>query len=130
MSESKSKDTSYDLGWLSILTLLFIALKLGVSSPNPVESWSWWWVLSPSWGPAIGLFGFFGLWYMAMVVRDWLYNRKRDRDCKRRKLIADTLSLSAEIKSAIGWCPECGRATRDGKYCHKCGKMFLTKAAT
>jgi len=32
--------------FLSLLTVLFIGLKLG-----GVITWSWWWVLSPAWGP-------------------------------------------------------------------------------
>ncbi len=36
-------------GFLGILLILFIALKLiGI---EPVGSWSWWWVMAPFWGP-------------------------------------------------------------------------------
>lgn len=34
------------VGFTSLLTLLFIGLKLG-----GVINWSWWWVLSPLWIP-------------------------------------------------------------------------------
>lgn len=34
------------LGFGSILTLIFITLKL-----TNVIDWSWWWVLAPMWGP-------------------------------------------------------------------------------
>jgi hypothetical protein len=34
------------VGFLSLLTLLFIGLKL-----SNIISWSWWWVLSPLWIP-------------------------------------------------------------------------------
>ena len=38
-------------GFLGLLALLFIALKLiGI---EPVASWSWWWVLAPIWIPLI-----------------------------------------------------------------------------
>ncbi len=38
-------------GFLGLLALLFIALKLiGI---EPVASWSWWWVLAPIWIPII-----------------------------------------------------------------------------
>ena len=33
------------VGFLGLLTLLFITLKL-----TDVIGWSWWWVLAPSWG--------------------------------------------------------------------------------
>lgn len=35
-------------GFLGLLTILFIALKL-----TNVIAWSWWWVLSPLWIPII-----------------------------------------------------------------------------
>lgn len=37
-------------GFLSLLTILFIALKL-----TGVIAWSWWWVLAPTW-IGLGLF--------------------------------------------------------------------------
>lgn len=50
------------VGFLSLLTILFIGLKLG-----GVIAWSWLWVLSPLWiGFAIGLvvIAFMGLFYL------------------------------------------------------------------
>lgn len=43
MSESSSS-RSGGIGFLSILTLIFITLKL-----TDNIDWSWWWVLSPAW---------------------------------------------------------------------------------
>jgi hypothetical protein len=43
MKENKMK---ISLGFLDVLTLIFIALKL-----TNVIAWSWWWVLSPMWIP-------------------------------------------------------------------------------
>ena len=44
----KTKNTS--IGFLSILTLIFITLRL-----LGIITWSWWWVLSPLWIPlAVG----------------------------------------------------------------------------
>jgi len=37
--------SSTSTGFLSILSILFIGLKLG-----GVITWSWWWVLAPLWG--------------------------------------------------------------------------------
>lgn len=34
------------LGFLSILTLIFVTLKL-----TGTIAWSWWWVLAPTWVP-------------------------------------------------------------------------------
>jgi len=44
MSDSKSSNTS--IGFLEVLLLVFIVLKL-----INVIDWSWWWVLSPLWIP-------------------------------------------------------------------------------
>jgi hypothetical protein len=38
------KSSSGGIGFVGLLTLLFIALKL----TNYID-WSWWWVLSPMW---------------------------------------------------------------------------------
>ncbi len=42
MSENKSSSSGISFG--SLLTLVFIVLKL-----TNVINWSWWWVLSPLW---------------------------------------------------------------------------------
>jgi len=39
---SKHFQTSGGIGFLGLLTILFIALKL-----TKVIGWSWWWILSP-----------------------------------------------------------------------------------
>lgn len=48
-----NNDTQRGMGLTSVLTLIFIVLKL-----CKVITWSWWWVLSPiwiSWGLALVL---------------------------------------------------------------------------
>lgn len=45
---NKSSGSSGGIGFSGILTILFIGLKLG-----GVIGWSWWWVLSPVWIPAL-----------------------------------------------------------------------------
>jgi ABC-type antimicrobial peptide transport system permease subunit len=43
---SEEKDNSGGIGFLGVLTIVFITLKL----TNRID-WSWWWVLSPLWIP-------------------------------------------------------------------------------
>lgn len=43
---SKETSKSGGIGFLGLLTILFIGLKLG-----KVITWSWWWILSPMWIP-------------------------------------------------------------------------------
>jgi hypothetical protein len=48
MSTNVSSSSSSGIGFVGLLTVLFIALKL-----TGVIAWSWWWVLSPLWIGAI-----------------------------------------------------------------------------
>lgn len=45
----KDKSNNGGIGFFGLLTIVFIVLKL-----LKVISWSWWWVLAPTWIP-IGL---------------------------------------------------------------------------
>jgi hypothetical protein len=67
MSDSKSSSASGGLGLCSVLTIIFVVLKvLGVA---PVATWGWLWVLSPLWIgflAGLGLLLLFGL--IALVV--------------------------------------------------------------
>lgn len=45
-----SKEQSYGVDFLGLLTVAFIVLKL-----CGVITWSWWWVLSPMWLPIVGI---------------------------------------------------------------------------
>lgn len=47
MSKESNNDTG-EIGFCSLLALLFIGLKLG-----HVIDWSWWYVLVPLWGPIL-----------------------------------------------------------------------------
>ncbi len=44
MAETSTTTSSGGIGFVGLLTVLFIGLKLG-----HVIDWSWWWVLSPLW---------------------------------------------------------------------------------
>ncbi len=46
MSNSRSSTSGGGIGFFSILTIVFIILKL----LGKID-WSWWWVLAPSWIP-------------------------------------------------------------------------------
>jgi len=66
MNNSKS---SNGIGFLSLLALLFIGLKL-----CGVIDWSWWWVTLPLWG---GFAVFFGIILLALLflVLKWAVKR-------------------------------------------------------
>ena len=45
----KTSSPNGGTGLLTLLTVLFVGLKLaGIA---PVSEWSWWWVLAPTWIP-------------------------------------------------------------------------------
>ena len=57
------KTVTVNFNWLSILTVLFIGLKL----TNYID-WSWFWVLAPTWGPFALIGGIAGLALLAGFV--------------------------------------------------------------
>ena len=60
MSNNSSSAQTGGIGFLGLLTILFIALKL-----TGYIAWSWWWVLAPIWIPAaivLVIFGMFFVW--------------------------------------------------------------------
>lgn len=48
MANNNSSSSSGGIGFVGLLTIAFIVLKL-----THVIKWSWWWVLSPIWISAI-----------------------------------------------------------------------------
>lgn len=56
MGKETSRTVRVGPGFFSLLTLLFITLKL-----TKQIDWSWWWVLSPLWLPAAIIFSLFFL---------------------------------------------------------------------
>jgi hypothetical protein len=55
MSEKASSSSSSGVGFLGLLTVAFIVLKL-----THYIDWSWWWVLAPLWVLPIVLLAGFG----------------------------------------------------------------------
>lgn len=72
MSESKTASSSGGIGFVGLLTIVFIVLKL-----CHVIEWSWIWVLSPIWiSMALGLF-IFGIIMLVMGVALFWVGRKK-----------------------------------------------------
>lgn len=57
------KATSGGVGFLSLLFLLFLGLKLG----NVID-WSWWWVFAPLWIPVALVVVFIGIAFLVMII--------------------------------------------------------------
>lgn len=62
---TNTKSNGDSIGFLSLLGLLFIGLKL-----TGFIDWSWWWVLLP-------FYGGFILWLIVVVSLFWYVNKKR-----------------------------------------------------
>lgn len=60
---SKERTAANGMGFFSWLLLLFIGLKL-----TGYIDWSWWWVLSPFWGPLVLALSFLAV-YLAFFHR-------------------------------------------------------------
>ena len=65
---SNNNSSSGGVGFVGLLTILFIGLKLG-----EVIAWSWWWVLAPLWisallGVAIIAFTLIGMIVVVMTA--------------------------------------------------------------
>ena len=78
MSESSS-----GIGFLGMLTILFIGLKLG-----RVIDWTWFWVLSPIVIPFI-IIGivliFIGAYYLGKGLYEIIEQRRRNKEWKRNQ---------------------------------------------
>lgn len=63
--EKETKVVKKSLPIISILTLIFVTLKL--AEVGQVATWSWWWILSPLW-ISWGLFIFFILIILIIIA--------------------------------------------------------------
>jgi len=69
---SSSSSSSGGIGFIGLLTILFIGLKLTGNI-----DWSWWWVLSPIWIIPGVFFGSLGILMAGAYVFDWSVKIKR-----------------------------------------------------
>ncbi|XQA74644.1 hypothetical protein ACM9XA_03645 [Xanthomonas sacchari] len=67
MSSSSSSSSSGGIGFVGLLTIVFIALKL-----TGYIAWSWWWVLSPVWISVIVSFSFIAAVFGFFAIAAWL----------------------------------------------------------
>ena len=81
MSESKSVSVQVGPGFLGMLFLVFLALKL-----TRHIAWSWWWVTAPLWAPLVILavmtviMGFiYAVLTLAILAWGWVEKRWRAR---------------------------------------------------
>lgn len=64
MATEKTSNNSGGIGFLGLLTIVFITLKL-----IKVISWSWLWVLAPVWIPAALFLGFALFCFIMHVIQ-------------------------------------------------------------
>ena len=61
--QNVSSSSSSGIGFVGLLTIVFITLKL-----TGFIEWSWWWVLSPIWGTALVV-------VLIIALGFWLFNK-------------------------------------------------------
>jgi hypothetical protein len=61
MANNTNVASSGGIGFFGLLTIVFITLKL-----CGIITWSWWWVLSPIWGPAVLIILFILIFYIGL----------------------------------------------------------------
>jgi hypothetical protein len=91
---SDSKTSSGGIGFLGILAIVFITLKL-----CKVIEWSWWWVTCPLWGPAAIVFVFLAIKFAAMATSALFEDRaikQRRRD--QMKMIKNDMKRANDLK--------------------------------
>ena len=64
---NRSVQQSGGIGFVGLLTILFIGLKL-----TGYITWSWWWVLSPIWISTLVVVGFFLVLVIGFIIIELL----------------------------------------------------------
>lgn len=71
---SKESSSSGGIGFVGLLTIVFIVLKL----TNYID-WSWWWVFSPMWISAFSVIGILLLYFLGRILWAMYKSRKARR---------------------------------------------------
>lgn len=73
MRSNNNRQSNSGVGFLTLLFLLFIGLKL-----SGHIAWSWWWITAPLWGGPAALVGFLVIWFSLIgavqgvrAIRHW-----------------------------------------------------------
>lgn len=65
---SKNSSSSGGVGFVGLLIIVFVVLKLVRFQGNPVSYWSWWWVLAPIWITVLLVIASFTLFGLGFVI--------------------------------------------------------------
>jgi len=74
-TRTASLQPSNGIGFIGLLTILFIGLKL-----TNYINWSWWWVLAPLWAPlalVAGLLAILGTVFITVVIVESIIKRPK-----------------------------------------------------
>jgi hypothetical protein len=71
MANQTNNTHSGGIGFLGLLTILFIGLKL-----TGYITWSWWWVLSPLWLGFAVVFGLVAFIFLIAFIWAWVTEKK------------------------------------------------------
>jgi hypothetical protein len=85
MSDKNSANASINFGWVGLLGVVLVILKVNPGSllDSPVQNWSWWLVTLPFWGGLAIVLCILALAALGVLIgeltRPWRYNRRRAR---------------------------------------------------
>lgn len=103
MSDGEKRQTASrgGIGFVGLLTIVFVGLKLG-QPKGTVGGWSWWWVLSPLWIYALWIVLLILVIIGAKLLERHLDRRdaKREREIKRAALLALIAAQRAAAQKA------------------------------
>lgn len=71
MKDIAEKTTSNGVGFLGMLFLLFLGLKL-----SDKIDWSWWWVFAPLWVPVVLIVAIVGIVAIVLAIQTIVEKRK------------------------------------------------------
>ena len=83
---ANAQASSRGVGFLGLLTVVFVILKLdpGNHLSSDVEKWSWWWVFSPLWIPTVLSLVVLGVVLAGAALLDAHDTRKRKKARRAR----------------------------------------------
>lgn len=96
---SNNNSNSGGIGFFSLLTIVFIVLKL-----CKMIDWSWWWVTCPLWGPVAIITIFYGIKILHLVIADMFADKAiKQRRKEQMKRIRQDMERERPNASKSKW---------------------------
>jgi hypothetical protein len=77
MSNTSNNNGGGGIGFVGLLTIVFIVLRLIPSGSGHIINWSWWWVLSPIWISVLVVIAVLGIAFLFIAIAALLNGGKQ-----------------------------------------------------